>query len=111
MTTVDVLGSGDELTDEASGSVDAAMWIVIDPYRRSATGRGAAWSSLRHVQRRAGGAAHIWRLFRTRAEAGAFMRERYGNDLEVQAWAEKLGSEDFADLIGRHATREPPGAP
>ena len=35
MTVVDVLGSGDELTDGTGCSVDAAMGTAIDPYRKS----------------------------------------------------------------------------
>lgn len=35
MTTSTCWGSGDELTDEGSGSVDAAVGMAIDPYRKS----------------------------------------------------------------------------
>ena len=90
----------------------AVAWITLDQFgERTEYQPDSPLDPTFFLRRRGGSAAHVWRLFRTRAEAGAFMRERYGNDLEAQAWAEKLGSEDFADLIGRHATREPPGAP
>ena len=35
MTRVDVLGSGNELTDGTGGSVDAVMGAAIGPYRKS----------------------------------------------------------------------------
>ena len=35
MTAVDVLGSGNELTDGTGGSVDAVMGAAIGPYRKS----------------------------------------------------------------------------
>ena len=38
------------------------------------------------------------------------MRERYGNDPEAQNWAEKLAVDNFAELLERHATGEPPRA-
>lgn len=91
----------------------AVAWITLDQFgQRTEYQPDSPLDPTFFLRRRGGGAAaHIWRLFRSRAEAGSFMRERYGNDPEAQAWAEKLRSEDFADLIGRHATREPPGAP
>ena len=35
MTSVDVLGRVDELTDGAGGSVDAVMGAAVGPYRKS----------------------------------------------------------------------------
>jgi hypothetical protein len=43
MTTVDVLGTGDELTDESGGSVDVAMGMAIDPYRKSPVDTEPLW--------------------------------------------------------------------
>jgi hypothetical protein len=90
----------------------AVAWITLDQFgERTEAPAQSPLDPTFFLRRRGGGAAHVWRLFRTRAEAGAFMRERYGNDREAQAWAEALGIEDFAGLIARYATREPPRSP
>src|SRR5258707_843771 len=52
-----------------------------------------------------GGRTHIWRLFRTRAEARLYMGEYYGRDSEGRDWAETLSVETFEDLLARHAQR------
>lgn len=90
----------------------AVAWITLDQFgERTEYQPESPLDPTFFLRRRGGGAAHIWRLFRTRGEAGTFMRERYANDPDAQTWAEKLAVEDFAALIERHATREPPRAP
>ena len=83
----------------------AVAWITLDQFgERTEYQPESPLDPTFFLRRRGGGAANIWRLFRTRAEACAFMRERYGNDAEARTWAERLGADDFADLIKRHAT-------
>jgi hypothetical protein len=57
------------------------------------------------LRRPGGGVAHRWRLFRTRAEARAYMREWHVGEPEARAWAEALPLERHADL------HEHPGTP
>jgi hypothetical protein len=89
----------------------AVAWITLDQFGdRTEYQPESPLDPTFFLRRRGGGAVHIWRLFRTRAEACAFMRERYGNDPEAQNWAEKLAVDNFAELLERHATGEPPRA-
>lgn len=89
----------------------AVAWVTLDQFGdRSDSRMESPLDPTFFLRRRGGGAAHLWRLFRSRAEASAFMRERYGNDPEAQSWAKRLEAESFNDLIERHAMRVPPGA-
>ena len=58
------------------------------------------------LRRPGGSVTHQWRLFRTRPEAEAFMREHYGHDPEAQEWAAGLAVASYEELIERHARRE-----
>ncbi len=53
------------------------------------------------LRRPRGRAAHLWRLFRTRGEAVAYMTEHIATDPEAVTWAERLASEDFEGLLER----------
>ena len=54
--------------------------------------------------RRVGGAsAHLWRLFRTKAEALAWLPQEFPGDAEAVAWANALAVQTYDELIGRHA--------
>ena len=58
-----------------------------------------------YLRRPGGRAAHVWRLFRSRAEAQVYMAEYFGNDLEAQQWAEGLAAGTWREMIARYATR------
>jgi hypothetical protein len=89
----------------------AVAWITLDRFgERTEYQPESPLDPTFFLRRRGGGAAHVWRLFRTRDEAGAFMRERYASDPEAQAWADALAVADFAELIERYATPGPPPA-
>jgi hypothetical protein len=90
----------------------AVVWITLDQFgERSDARADSPLDPTFFLRCRGGATAHIWRLFRNRTEAGAFMRERYGGDAEAQAWAQGLQVADFDELIARHAVRVPPRAP
>lgn len=89
----------------------AVAWITLDQFgERNEARSDSPLDPTFFLRRRGGSAAHIWRLFRSRDEAGAFMRERYGGDSEAQAWAQGLPVAGFDELIARHAVRVPPPA-
>src|SRR5262245_17301154 len=89
-----------------SGAGVAVAWITLDQFGQRTLARADSPSDPTFfLRRRGGGPAHLWRLFRSRDEAIAFMREHYGNDPEAQAWATGLAAASFADLIERHARR------
>ena len=88
----------------------AVAWITLDQFGgRTLYRADSPADPTFFLRRRGGGDAHLWRLFRTRDEAVAFMREHYASDPEAQAWASSLRAESFADLIDRHARGRPPG--
>ena len=55
-----------------------------------------------HLRRPGGGSGHLWRLFRTKAAAVAWMEHTYGKDSEGAEWARALPAEDFEALLKRH---------
>jgi hypothetical protein len=83
----------------------AAAWITFDQFgaRTEYVPTGPA-DPIFFLRRPAGMAAHVWRLFRTRREALAYMAEYYGRDSEARDWAEALPVETFDELLERHAT-------
>ncbi len=89
-----------------SGRGIAVAWITLDRFgqRASYEPRSPA-DPVFHLRRVGGGAGHLWRLFRTRDEAIAHMREAYGGDSEGAEGARALGVQDFAELLERHALR------
>jgi len=42
---------------------------------------------------------HVWRLFRTREEAGEFMARSFPHDPKARAWAESLPAIRYLDLL------------
>jgi hypothetical protein len=63
-----------------------------------------AWGAgdpLFYLRRPRGDAAHLWRLFRTKGDAVAFMEARFADDPEARQWALDLPLDDFPSLIGR----------
>jgi hypothetical protein len=82
----------------------AVAWITLDPHgQRTSHEPATPAEPVFHLRRPGGGAGHVWRLFRTRAEAIAWMDETYGADSEGAEWARALVAEDFDALLKRHA--------
>ena len=84
----------------------AAAWITVDQFgERTVYEPTGPADPIFFLRRPGGSAAHVWRLFRTRAEARLYMAEYYGRDSEGRDWAETLSVETFEDLLARHAQR------
>jgi hypothetical protein len=82
----------------------AVAWITLDRFGRRTTHEPASPTDpVFHLRRPGGGAGHVWRLFRTRAEAVQWMTEAHGPDSEGAEWARALPADDFDGLIERHA--------
>jgi hypothetical protein len=82
----------------------AVAWITLDRHGQRTTHEPASPSDpIFHLRRPGGGAGHVWRLFRDRREAVAWMEEAYGIDSEGAGWARGLPAGDFDDLVTRHA--------
>jgi len=84
----------------------AAAWITVDQFgERTVYEPTGPADPIFFLRRPGGSVAHIWRLFRTRAEARLYMAEYYGRDSEGRDWADTLSEETFEDLLARHARR------
>jgi hypothetical protein len=82
----------------------AVAWITLDRFGQRATHEPASPADpIFHLRRPGGGAGHVWRLFRTRQEAIAWMGEAQGTESEAVDWARALPAEDFDSLLERHA--------
>jgi hypothetical protein len=85
----------------------AVAWITLDRFGERTVHRAESpLDPVFFLRRPRGGAAHQWRLFRTKQEAVTYMRESYGNDSEAQDWASGLSVESYDELLERHARRE-----
>jgi hypothetical protein len=85
----------------------AAAWITLDQFGERVIHRTESPLDPVFFLRRPGGSAtHQWRLFRTKPEAVAFMREHYGGDPEARDWADGLAVGSYDELLERHARRE-----
>jgi hypothetical protein len=58
-----------------------------------------------YLRRVGGGASHVWRVFRTRAEAVTYLTEAYGAESEAVTWARALPVETFDELVKRYGRR------
>lgn len=93
-------------TRALSAGAIAVAWITLDRFgERNQYVPTAPDDPVFHLRRIGGGAGHVWRLFRTRPEAVAYMREAYGAESEGAEWATKLAVEDFDGLLARHGDR------
>jgi hypothetical protein len=82
----------------------AAAWITYDQFgQRTVYEPTGPADPVFYLRRPGGTAAHIWRLFRTKAEARVYMAEYYGRDSEGRDWAETLPAETFDDLLARRS--------
>jgi len=84
----------------------AVAWITYDQFgQRTVYEPTGPADPIFYLRRPAGTAAHVWRLFRTRAEARVYMAEYYGRDFEGRDWAESLPAETFDELLARQRPR------
>jgi hypothetical protein len=82
----------------------AVAWITLDRHgQRVAHEPKTLDEPIFHLRRPGGGAGHVWRLFRTKADAAAWMEQTYGADSEGAEWARALPADDFDALVKRHA--------
>lgn len=81
----------------------AVAWITLDRHGHRATHESAGPADpVFHLRRPGGGAGHLWRLFRTKAEAITWADEAHGPDSEGAEWARALPADDFDALLRRH---------
>jgi hypothetical protein len=81
----------------------AVAWITLDHLGQRTTHESASPAdSVFHLRRPGGGAGHIWRLFKDKREAMAWMEDAYGADSEGAEWARTLPADDFDALVKRH---------
>jgi hypothetical protein len=83
----------------------AVAWATIDE-RGDRVDHEAAGASdpIFYLRRPRTDAAHVWRLFRTKRDAVAFVEARFADDREARQWAQGLPVDDFQSLIDRAAT-------
>ncbi len=93
-------------TRVVSGRGIAVAWITLDRFgQRASYEPTSPGDPMFHLRRVGGDAGHLWRLFRTRDEAVAWMSEAYGRDSEGSEWARGLVVADFEELLKRYAER------
>jgi len=82
----------------------AVAWITLDRLgQRTRHEPASPADAVFHLRRPGGGAGHMWRLFRDKREAMAWMDDAYGADSEAAEWARALPADDFDALVKRHA--------
>lgn len=85
----------------------AVAWITYDQLgERTVYEPTGPADPIFYLRRPASTAAHVWRLFRSRSEARAYMAEYFGRDMDGRDWTEKIAAESFEDLLARYALRE-----
>ena len=84
----------------------AVAWITLNRFGARTTYEPASMNDpVFYLRRVGGGASHVWRVFRTRAEAVTYLTEAYGADSEGVTWAKGLPVETFDDLVARYGRR------
>ena len=78
----------------------AVAWITLNAFgeRTEHEPRSPA-DPIFFLRRPRGETAHVWRLFRSRAEAFAYAREHFGRDAEAIEWAQRLPVADYDELL------------
>lgn len=80
----------------------AVAWITLNPMGERASHEPKSLDEpVFHLRRPGGGSGHLWRLFRTKAEAIAWAEKTHGTDSEGADWARALPAEDFDALLKR----------
>jgi hypothetical protein len=81
----------------------AVAWITLDRFGERTTYQPATMDDpVFYLRRVGGGLAHVWRTFRTRAEAVSYLGEAYGADGDGVAWARGLPFATFDELVARY---------
>ena len=81
----------------------AVAWITLDRFGGRTRYEPAGMDDpVFYLRRVGGGASHVWRVFRTRAEAVSYLGEAYGADAESVAWAHGLAIGSFDELVTRY---------
>ena len=84
----------------------AAVWITMDRFgERTQYEPTSPVDPVFYLRRPGGSAAHIWRLFRSGAEARVYMAEYFGDDPEGQQWAHGLAAGTWEEMIKRYSLR------
>ena len=79
----------------------AVAWITVNAFgERTEYEPKSPADPIFFLRRPRGDTAHIWRLFRSRHDAIAYMREHFGRDPEALEWAARLPVQDYEELIG-----------
>jgi hypothetical protein len=104
---VDSLPREESLRTRAlSARAVAVAWITLDRFGERTTSQPASMDDpVFYLRRVGGGAVHVWRVFRTRAEAVSYLTETYGAESEAAAWAKALPVETFDELVARYGRR------
>jgi hypothetical protein len=81
----------------------AVAWITRDQFgERTHHEPRSPHDPIFYLRRPGGVVAHVWRLFRTRHEAWAYVAEDLRSDEEAQRWAERLAIAGWEELIQHH---------
>lgn len=81
----------------------AVAWITLDRFGERNTYQPSSMDDpVFYLRRVGGGASHVWRIFRSPAEAVTYMTEAYGADSEAVDWAKTLAIESFEALVTRY---------
>ena len=81
----------------------AVAWITLDRFGERTTYQPATMDDpVFYLRRVGGGSSHVWRVFRTRAEAVTYLTEAYGAGTDGVAWARGLAVETFDELVMRY---------
>ncbi|HEU5197913.1 MAG TPA: hypothetical protein VFW70_24450 [Methylomirabilota bacterium] len=81
----------------------AVAWVTLNPMgQRNTHEPKSVDEPVFHLRRAGGGSGHLWRLFRTKADALAWTEKTYGKDSEGAEWARGLPAADFEALLKRH---------
>ena len=81
----------------------AVAWVTLNPMGERTTHEPKSLDEpVFHLRRPGGGSGHLWRLFRTKAEAIAWTETTYGKEAEGAEWARALPAEDFDALVKGH---------
>ena len=85
----------------------AVVWTTLDAAGRRNEYQPASPTDATFYLRRPGSrVAHLWRLFRTRTEARAWVGEHLAADPDAARWATALPAEDFSALAERFGGRD-----
>jgi hypothetical protein len=81
----------------------AVAWVTLNPMGERASHEPTSLDEPTfHLRRPGGGSGHLWRLFRTKADAHAWAENTHGKDSEATEWARALPADDFDALLKRH---------